>query len=295
MPLVLVNGMYSHIEVYWEWPQFARFVEASRDEPQGAALRPPRHGHVRPRHRRPDARAQPGRRQRRARGGRRRARRDLRLGRSGAAGGAVRRDLPGEDARRAPRRRAEAQVGAGLPWGTTPEDEQEWVNCALRDLGPGRARAGDRPAHLRRPSRGRPLARRGLRARARQAGALRDDARRLPRLHAHGVRDGRTRGRAHHPRPGRRADEARSGLVARQRTAAVEPGRGEQLHRVAHPGRPADHRCRCGHDPVLRPGRSLRRRDDRLRRVGAGRGGRARPHAGDGALHRHRRLDGQGL
>jgi len=25
--LVLVNGMYSHIEVYWEWPQFARFVE----------------------------------------------------------------------------------------------------------------------------------------------------------------------------------------------------------------------------------------------------------------------------
>ncbi len=24
--LVLVNGMYSHIEVYWEWPQFARFV-----------------------------------------------------------------------------------------------------------------------------------------------------------------------------------------------------------------------------------------------------------------------------
>jgi class 3 adenylate cyclase/pimeloyl-ACP methyl ester carboxylesterase len=25
--LVLVNGMYSHIEVYWEFPQFARFVE----------------------------------------------------------------------------------------------------------------------------------------------------------------------------------------------------------------------------------------------------------------------------
>jgi len=25
--LVLVNGMYSHIEIYWEWPQFARFVE----------------------------------------------------------------------------------------------------------------------------------------------------------------------------------------------------------------------------------------------------------------------------
>ena len=25
--LVLVNGMYSHIEVHWEWPQFARFVE----------------------------------------------------------------------------------------------------------------------------------------------------------------------------------------------------------------------------------------------------------------------------
>jgi class 3 adenylate cyclase len=25
--LVIVNGMYSHIEVYWEWPQFARFVE----------------------------------------------------------------------------------------------------------------------------------------------------------------------------------------------------------------------------------------------------------------------------
>ena len=25
--LVLVNGMYSHIEVYWEWPHFARFVE----------------------------------------------------------------------------------------------------------------------------------------------------------------------------------------------------------------------------------------------------------------------------
>ncbi len=25
--LVLLNGMYSHIEVYWEWPQFARFVE----------------------------------------------------------------------------------------------------------------------------------------------------------------------------------------------------------------------------------------------------------------------------
>ena len=24
--LVLVNGMYSHIEIYWEWPQFARFV-----------------------------------------------------------------------------------------------------------------------------------------------------------------------------------------------------------------------------------------------------------------------------
>jgi len=27
LALVLVNGMYSHIEVYWEWPQFARFVE----------------------------------------------------------------------------------------------------------------------------------------------------------------------------------------------------------------------------------------------------------------------------
>jgi class 3 adenylate cyclase len=26
MPLVFFNGMYSHIEVYWEWPQFARFV-----------------------------------------------------------------------------------------------------------------------------------------------------------------------------------------------------------------------------------------------------------------------------
>ncbi len=25
--LVLVNGMYSHIEVYWEWSQFSRFVE----------------------------------------------------------------------------------------------------------------------------------------------------------------------------------------------------------------------------------------------------------------------------
>jgi class 3 adenylate cyclase len=27
LALVLVNGMYSHIEIYWEWPQFARFVE----------------------------------------------------------------------------------------------------------------------------------------------------------------------------------------------------------------------------------------------------------------------------
>jgi class 3 adenylate cyclase/pimeloyl-ACP methyl ester carboxylesterase len=27
IPLVLVNGMYSHLEVYWEFPQFARFVE----------------------------------------------------------------------------------------------------------------------------------------------------------------------------------------------------------------------------------------------------------------------------
>ena len=52
--LVVINGMYSHIEVYWEWPQFARFVRTSRDEPPGAALRPPRHGHVRPRHGRPD-------------------------------------------------------------------------------------------------------------------------------------------------------------------------------------------------------------------------------------------------
>ena len=26
IPLVFFNGMYSHIEVYWEWPQFARFV-----------------------------------------------------------------------------------------------------------------------------------------------------------------------------------------------------------------------------------------------------------------------------
>jgi class 3 adenylate cyclase len=25
--LVLLNGMYSHVEVYWEWPQFASFVE----------------------------------------------------------------------------------------------------------------------------------------------------------------------------------------------------------------------------------------------------------------------------
>ena len=26
IPLVFFNGMYSHIEVYWEWSQFARFV-----------------------------------------------------------------------------------------------------------------------------------------------------------------------------------------------------------------------------------------------------------------------------
>ncbi len=26
VPLILINGMYSHIEIYWEWPQFARFV-----------------------------------------------------------------------------------------------------------------------------------------------------------------------------------------------------------------------------------------------------------------------------
>jgi class 3 adenylate cyclase len=26
VPLVVVNGMYSNIEIYWEWPQFARFI-----------------------------------------------------------------------------------------------------------------------------------------------------------------------------------------------------------------------------------------------------------------------------
>ena len=40
IPLVFFNGMYSHIEIYWEWRQFARFVERLALQDAHVMMRP---------------------------------------------------------------------------------------------------------------------------------------------------------------------------------------------------------------------------------------------------------------
>ena len=222
-------------------------------------------------------------------------------GRRRSARRAVRRHVPRAHVAAPPRRPAlTMQAGRRTTRGGRRPDEEEEVGQPLAEIwGEDDHAARDRPAHAAAiVPRTAPGTTRPSCAGARQAGPLRDDARQLraPSRRTEYETDARD-GRAHHPRP-RRRHLTKPGRASWRRQRRSSSGtRVEENGYCASliPGARLIEVPGAATIPFFDRGRGLRGRDDRLPRVGPGRGGRARPHAGDGALHRHRRLDRQGL
>ena len=211
------------------------------------------------------------------------------------------------------RRRAEAKWAPDYPWGTKPRTRRSCASTgSYADLGPGRARARDRPAHLRRPSaRTAPGTMRPSCAVHARLARFATTPGELRGLHAHGVRDRRPRGRPHHPRPRRRAREGDAPrLPGCERM--VPPRTAGSAHRRRHAADLSSHGV-AEYNASLIPGARLvtvpgaavipffdqeeAYADAMIAFIDSvqARGGRPRPHAGDGPVHRHRRLDRQGL